>query len=572
MSLARMRCSRLGPHLPPRFARLTLHGRFGYNPKRYTNEIDPTPPTDPSSIMLRILGSRNRMCDGVSRRDLLQVGGLGMLGMGLPQLLDSHAARAGDNLAGNASSSATFGRAKSCICLFLYGAWSQLDTFDMKPDAPAEIRGEFKPISSSVPGLRICEHLPRISRIMDRLTLVRSMTHAHPTHCVAYALSGIPKNPLRDTSEYWPFYASTLEYLLDRDSADRQPRGIPRNMCLPFPLNSHSTNRSHRGLVTAWLGQQYEPIFGEFDGQASREVGFPSGNGSEAVLSRYDPFDGVVPESTFRLMTTTYLEHAAKVGLSHKFAKAGIDLPADITVGRIQERRALMRRLDAFRRRLERPQGVRNLNRFQEMAYDMITSPGCATALDVTREPEAVRDKYGYTLFGQGALAARRLVEAGVRVVTLYWDEYGPANTAWDTHVNNFPRLKEGLCPTLDQVYSTLLDDLDQRGMLDDTLVLLMSEHGRTPVIGDKPGGSREHWSHAYCGIFAGAGIRQGQVIGATDAHAGYPSLRPLDPKNVLATIYHLMGFDPATTLTYDRLGRPHPLLPFGNIVPEMLT
>jgi len=290
------------------------------------------------------------------------------------------------------------------------------------------------------------------------------------------------------------------------------------------------------------------------------------------MASKTNPFDGITPESTFRLMTSTYLEHAAKVGLSHKFAKAGIELPADITLERMHERCALMGRLDAARQGLQRVQGGRSWNRFREMAFDMITSPDCATALDVTREAKAVREKYGYTSFGQGALAARRLVESGVRVVTLYWDEYGPANTVGDTHVNNFPRLKEGLCPTLDQVYSTLLDDLDQRGMLDDTLVLLMSEHGRTPRIGNKPGGSREHWSHAYCGLFAGAGIRRGQVFGETDAHAGYPSLRPLDPKDILATIYHVMGFDPTKARTYDRLTRPHPLLPFGNMVPEMLT
>jgi hypothetical protein len=442
----------------------------------------------------------------------------------------------------------------------------------MKPAAPTEIRGEFEPISTSVPGLMICEHLPRISQRMDRVTLVRSMTHSHPTHCVAYALSGIPKNPLRDTRDYWPFYASTLDYLWDHDRAALQPRGIPRNMCLPFPLNSHNTNRSHRGLVSAWLGQQYEPIFGEFDGQASRATGFPSADGSSAVHSRHDPFDGITPESTFRLTSTTYVEHTAKVGSSHKFAKTGINLPVDITLERMRDRRSLMRRLDAARRHLNDSDAARSLSRSQEMAFDLLTSPDCAHALDVTREPTSMREKYGYTLFGQATLAARRLVETGVRVVTVYWDEYGPANTAWDTHVNNLPRLKEGLCPTLDQVYSTLLGDLEQRGMLDDTLVLLMSEHGRTPQIGNKPGGSREHWSHAYCGVFAGAGIRPGEVIGATDAHAGYPSDCPLDPKDVLATAYHLMGFDPATTHTDDRFDRPHPLLPYGDVVRQMLV
>ena len=516
--------------------------------------------------MLRILGNRKHLCQGLTRRELLQVGGIGLCGMGLPELLRFQEARAGD--AGN---SGTFGKAKSCIVLFLYGAWSQLDTLDMKPDAPSDIRGEFEPISTSSPGLQICEHLPRMARWMDRVTLVRSFTHPYPTHCVAYALSGIPKNPLRDPREYWPFYSSVMDYLWERDPSQVQPRGVPRNMCLPFPLNSHSTNRSHRGLTAAWLGQQWDPIFGEFDGKASQAKGFPSADGGKAVLSHLDPFDGITPESTFRVMAKTLVQHAPKVGLSHNIASSGIDLPAGVTLDRIKARQSLLEQLDHARRDLDRTKLAEGFNRFQQMAFDMITSADCATALDVTREPQQVRDKYGYTLFGQSTLAARRLIEAGVRVATVYWDEYGPANTAWDTHTNNFPRLKDGLCPTLDQVYSTLLEDLDQRGLLDETLVLLVSEHGRTPKIGKKPGGGREHWSYAFSGLFAGAGIRQGQVVGATDKHAGYPAERPLDPKDMLATVYHLMGFDPETSRTYDSLGRHHPLLPFGEVVPEMI-
>ena len=516
--------------------------------------------------MLPILGSRKRLCDGFTRRELLQVGGLGLCGLSLPELLRQQAPAA------DSVGSDTFGKAKSCLVLFLYGAWSQLDTLDMKPDAPVDIRGEFKPISTRLPGLQICEHLPRMANWMDRLTLVRSMTHPYPTHCVAYALSGIPQNPLRDPREYWPFYASAMDYLWNRDPSVQQPRGMPRNMCLPWALNSHSTNLSHRGLTAAWLGQQWEPIFGEFDGKASRKIGFPSADGAKAVSSHFDPFDGITPESTFRVMAKTLVQHASKVGTAHKIASSCIELPSGVTLDRLKARRNLLEQFDQARRDLDQSQLAQGFNRFQQMAFDMITSSDCATALDVTREPVSVREQYGYTLFGQATLAARRLIEAGVRVVTVYWDEFGPANTAWDTHTNNFPRLKEGLCPTLDQVYSTLLDDLDQRGLLDETLVLLVSEHGRTPKIGKKPGGGREHWSYAYSGLFAGAGIRKGQVIGATDKHAGYPAERPLNPKDILATLFHLMGFDPHTARTYDNLGRHHALLPHGDVVPEMLA
>jgi len=226
----------------------------------------------------------------------------------LPELLASEAI--GDK---RGDEPMTFGKAKSCICLFLYGAWSQLDTLDMKPAAPTEVRGEFQPISTSLAGVQICEHLPRLSRWMDRLTLVRSLTHPFPTHCVAYALSGIPQNPLRDPRDYWPFFSSTLDYLWDR-SDEPQSRGVPRQMCLPFPLNSHSTNRSHRGLTPAWLGAQYAPLFGEFQGRANRERGYPSADGANAIYSRFDPFDGVSRDSTFRFSSNSVTSLAPKVG------------------------------------------------------------------------------------------------------------------------------------------------------------------------------------------------------------------------------------------------------------------
>lgn len=515
--------------------------------------------------MLTFLGVPKSTPQGITRRELLQAGAMGFGGLALADLLR------GEELNALTGAPRQFGRAKSCIVLHLYGAWSQLDTFDMKPDAPTEVRGEFQPISTSVPGLEITEHLPRIAKWMDRLTLVRSLSHAHPTHCVAYTLSGIPINPLRNVEDYWPFYASTLDYLWEQEGAAR-PLGMPRALTLPFVLNSRSTNQSHRGLTPAWLGSEWEPVVGEFVGQASREQGFPSGDGAKAILSRYDPFDGITPDSKFQLTAMRLAEHAAKVTLPHRYSKTTFGLPAGVSGHRFNLRRDLLAQMETARRATEAAASGGAFDRYQRMALEMIASPRCANALDVTRESTSVRERYGDTLFGQSTLAARRLVESGARVVTVYWDEYGPANTAWDTHVNNFPRLKEGLCPTLDQVFPALLEDLDQRGLLDETLVLLLSEHGRTPKIGTKPGGSREHWAGAYCGILAGAGIRQGQVIGSTDAQAGYPAERPLDPKDILATLYHLMGFDPQTTRTYDHLNRPHSLLPFGEVVDEALA
>jgi hypothetical protein len=500
--------------------------------------------------MLNVLGRVKRCCDGLSRRQFLEAGGFGLFGLSLPHLL-----RVGEKRACAASSATLpgFGRAKSLIVLYLYGAPSQMDTFDPKPDAPLDTRGEFRPIATSQPGVSICEHLPKIAREMHRVALVRSMTHEYNNHAVAYALSGIgftepaiEANARED--RHWPYFGSTLDYLWSQDARTARA-GVPRSMILPWKLNSRTNNAMHGGLHAAWLGPRFDPVIPDFVGKATREGGAESADGNKAIKSRFDPFDGIAPESTFRLPAA--------------------QLAQGLTLDRLERRWSLGQQLDRATRRLAAR--VHDFDHWRQAAFDLITSPGVVAALDITREPATVREKYGYTLFGQGALCARRLVEAGVRIVTVFWDEFGPVNTAWDTHANNFPRLKEGLCPTLDQIYPALLDDLQSRGMLDETLVLMISEHGRTPKLSGVPGGGREHWSHAYCGMFTGAGIATGQVIGSTDRQAGYPTSRPINPKDILATVYHLLGVDPATTTTADALGRPHPLLPYGHIVPELL-
>ncbi len=491
--------------------------------------------------MLRILGRATRCCDGISRRQFLQAGGLGLLGL------------AGSASAAAAHAGSTTGKAKSLLILYLYGAPSQIDTLDPKPNAPAETRGEFGTIATRLPGVRVCEHLPRMAREMRRVALVRSMSHHFNNHAVAYTLSGIPfsEPPIEANAReprHWPYLGSTLDYLWSRQGKPKA--GIPRNIYLPWPLNSRTKNAMHGGLHAAWLGSAHEPVIPEFAGRASRTEGAPSADGERAIRSHLDPFDGVTPDSTFRLPAT--------------------DLPPEVTLDRLDRRKNLLEQLDAAQRKLDGPAG--SFDPIQRTAFDMLTSPRLADALDVTREPLATREKYGYTLFGQGALAGRRLLEAGARVVTVFWDEYGPVNTAWDTHTNNFARLKEGLCPTLDQVFPALLDDLDQRGLLAETVVWLVSEHGRTPRVNSGvAGGGREHWSYAYSSVLAGAGIAAGKVIGATDRQGGAPSDRPVDPKDMLATIYHLLGFDPHSTTTPDRLGRPMGLLPHGNVIAELL-
>jgi uncharacterized protein (DUF1501 family) len=233
-------------------------------------------------------------------------------------------------------------------------------------------------------------------------------------------------------------------------------------------------------------------------------------------------------------------------------------------------RRSLVSQLDAARADLSASASGRQMDRYRQMTYDLIGSDALRTALDVRLEPAGSRALYGETLFGQACLAARRVVEAGSRVVSVFWDEYGLAGSAWDTHWNHYPRMKQELCPGLDQAWYGLITDLDQRGLMDDTLVVCTSEHGRTPRISSAQGGGRDHWSRVYSSLIAGAGIARGRVVGASDKQGGDVADRPMSPKDLLATMYHLLGID-HRLMVHDNLGRPLPLVD-GEIISEALA
>jgi hypothetical protein len=372
------------------------------------------------------------------------------------------------------------------------------------------------------------------------------MSHESNNHAVSVALSGLSKSlpaieANRADGQHWPYFGSVLEYLWRKQAGGREA-GLPLNVILPWPLNAR-TDPNRWSPHAAWLGPAYNPVFPLFRGQGSLEKGNPTANGGKPLLSHFDPYDGVTPESTFAL--------------------DGSELPADVSAVRFAGRTQLLGQLG----RKGSP-----LARQQRAAVRMIADPRLARAVDVTREPLAVRERYGLTLFGMEALAARRLVEAGARVVTAFWDDFAYPNNAWDTHHNHFPRLKQGLCPILDRVVPAFRDDMAARGLLDTTLVMVISEHGRTPAISRVPGGGREHWAGAYWGLFFGAGIRTGQVIGTTDRQGAYPTSRPIDPKDVLATMYHLLGVDAARTTVPDRAGRPTHLLPHGSPIEALLA
>jgi hypothetical protein len=485
--------------------------------------------------------------DDISRRQFLRAGRSGLLTLGGAGMFGATSSPAADSLG-------RMPRAKSVVILYLYGAPSQMDTLDPKPLAPVERRGEFKAISSSLPGIAVSELLPNVGKNLHRVALVRSMTHTSNNHAVSVALSGLSKSLPeiegngRDP-RHQPYIGSVLEYLWKQQGVSMLDSGIPVNMVLPWALNQR-TDRGRWQHHAAWLGLAYNPIIPLFAGKGSLEVGSPSIQGSTPILTRFDPWDGVTPESTFRF--------------------DGADLPSGVTESRFARRQELLQSLDPAERSFAAT--VNAFDQCRDLAFAMVANPKVAHALDVTREPAAVRERYGYTLFGQSALTARRLVEIGVKCVTVFWDTWTDNNAAWDTHHNHHPRLKQGLCPKLDQILPAFLHDMDQRGLLDETLVMVISEHGRTPTLGNSPGGAREHWAGAYWGMFFGAGIKTGQVIGSTDREGGYPTSHPTDPKDILATMYHLLGFDPHLTTVPDRLSRPMHIIPHGEVVRELLA
>jgi uncharacterized protein (DUF1501 family) len=302
------------------------------------------------------------------------------------------------------------------------------------------------------------------------------------------------------------------------------------------------------GPYAAFLGAQYDPIWTEFVGQGTRGIRKTL---TDRVFDAPDPYMGTTPDTHFALPSVS-------------------TMPGELTLDRLDRRRSLLGQLGAARRELDASIAGRELNRYQTMAYDLLQSNRLSEALDVRREPTATRELYGHTLFGQSCLAARRLVEAGSRVISVFWDEYGLAGSGWDTHWNHYQRMREELCPGFDQAWFGLITDLEQRGMLDDTLVVCTSEHGRTPRLDSSPGGGRDHWSRVYSSVLAGGGTARGRVVGASDRQAGEVADRPISPKDLLATMYHLLGID-HHTLLHDRLGRPLPLVD-GQVVGEALA
>lgn len=481
--------------------------------------------------MLRLLGSSRFRSSQLCRRDVLRAGGLSLLGA--PLLMTP---------AGAEPSIATlpsFGRAKRCLVLYIYGAWSQLDTFDPKPEAPENIRGEFGTIDSKLPGVRVCEHLPRSANVLDRCTLVRSMSHPWNIHSASYTLTGNPdteriegrqRNP-----DQWPYIGGVIDYCASRGEFGPQPRGVPVNVMLPWRQSLYARPNKRSGTFGGFLGTAFDPLWTEFRGEA------PQG----------DPFREITPDGR--------LEFGSGDG-------------AAISLDSLERRRSLLTQFEQRTAELDRSASAAGYSKQRELALDFLARPQVVDALRLEREPMSLREEYGMTLFGQSCLSARRLLEANVKFVTVCWDEFGQTDESWDTHYDHHSRMREFLLPAFDRAFSALMLDLDRRGLLDDTLVLCLSEHGRTPTFDITAAGApgRGHWSRAYCQLFAGAGVPRGQVVGSTDSIAGDVVERPIDPKDILRSAYHLLGVDANRELLASP-GRPVPLVAGGHVVRELL-
>ncbi len=445
--------------------------------------------------MLSFRSQGHRLCDGVTRREVFRAGGLGALGLTLPQLLQSRA---------TASPTSSGGKAKNCIVLFMLGGPPQHSTWDPKPDAPAEVRGEFGPIDTNVPGVRISSLFPGLARQADKLCLLRGVSTGDNAHSSSgyYMLTGVPHSPMNAENvnpgppNDWP----TLGAIVRRLRGD--PGGIPSAVRLPMHI--FNTDSS------IWPGQ---------------DAGF-LGRGSDPMLFRCEP-----AAANFRIPEFT--------------------LSTDTPIHRLGDRRDLLQRLD---------RGIASYEGFgprRTEAFDLLSSPKARAAFDLGREAPALRDHYGRHHFGQSCLLARRLIEAGVSLVHVNWFR-GPDEPAdapcWDSHTNESQRLKTVLAPTLDQGFSALLEDLSQRGLLDETLVLCISEFGRTPRF--NPRGGRDHWGHVFSVALAGGGIRGGQVYGSSDKLGAQPSEGRVTPQDLTATFLHCLGYEPHTEIR-DTQGRP---------------
>ncbi|MBB77249.1 MAG: hypothetical protein CMJ75_22310 [Planctomycetaceae bacterium] len=471
--------------------------------------------------MLSINDRNVKLCDGASRRELMRVGGLSLFGtMSLPQLLRA------------AETDRRVGPAKSIIMFNLLGGPSHMDMFDMKPDAPAELRGEFKPISTSLPGLQICEHMPTLSKWMHRSTLIRTYSHEFNSHDPLSFMTGFTDSQI--TAQALPTdppdIGAICQYL------GIGPDDLPGAVCMPCFPGSGQKGWRRRGPYGGALGRQYDPLFTRCQPTFDREP----------KTKHYDP---VMP-------------------VGEPFPPAPDALPG-MTIDRLGNRRSLLSQLDLKFEQVRSSAVVEAMDKTKQMAYSLLTSGRTRDAFDLSQETTKSRERYGRSLTGSSLLIARRLVQSGVPFVSVHQEIFDHYGHAYDMHSNNFSMLKDMNLPLLDQVVPALLEDLDARGLFDSTLVVVMGEMGRTPKVNGNAG--RDHWPQCGFSLLFGGGTRQGFVYGKTDKIGQWPTLNPVSPADLVATFYQLMGIDPHLAVP-DRSGRPIPIAHGGEPISELIA
>lgn len=471
--------------------------------------------------MLSIPGKSGSTCDGYSRREFLRVGGAGLFGIGLGDILRL---QAGNVPAEGTSHAPGWGKAKSVILIFLQGGPSHLDIWDPKPDAPSNVRGEFKSIKTVVPGINLSEVMPLLGKQMDKATLVRSLSYTpaglfNHTAAIYQMMTGYTPDRVSPSGQLEPPAPNDFPHAGSQIARLKPPTvSMLPFVLLPRPLQE--SNVVGKGGTAGFLGPAYDPYY-------------------------------------------FYQDPAKAINLDD------LALRKDVSKERFARRARLLDQVNAAMPDIEKAVSNYALDSYYQKAFDLILSGRARDAFDLEKEPASVRDRYGRHTFGQGCLMARRLIEAGTRFVQMNWPAVANGNPmvdAWDTHAANFGPLRDLHCPKLDSGLSALLEDMDQRGLLKETLIVAVGEFGRSPRLGVSTSGNgnapdgRDHWPYCYTGLVAGAGIRRGALYGKSDATGSSPAENPVHPTQLLATIYHALGINPHT-IVYNHLNQPRELV-----------
>ncbi len=471
--------------------------------------------------MLSIPGRSGWTCDGFSRREFMRVGGAGLFGLSLPELLRLQAAAGVPEAGAHASG---WGKAKSVIMIFLQGGPSHIDIWDPKPDAPSNIRGDFKPIKTKVPGIYVSEVMPKLAQQLDKATLIRSVSYTpaglfNHTAAIYQMMTGYTPDRVSPSGQLEPPNPADFPHMGSQVTRLKPSDGS----MLPFVMMPRPLQESDvvgKGGTAGFLGPAYDPYY-------------------------------------------FYQDPNQAINLSDLTPRT--EVPNE----RMKRRATLLDTVNAQMPEFEKTLENAGLNSYYQKAFDLILSGKARDAFDLTKESDEMRDKYGRHTFGQGCLLARRLVEAGTRVVQMNWPAVANGNPtldAWDTHAANFGPLRNLHCPKLDSALSSLLEDLDTRGLLDETLVIAIGEFGRSPRLGVSTSGNgnapdgRDHWPYCYTALIAGAGIRRGALYGKSDATGSSPAENPVHPTQLIATAYHALGIDPHS-IVMNHLNQPRELV-----------